>query len=265
MQWMQRVIDGLHQRAEILVLHRALVLGIARVVHAVAHRLVLQVALAALVADRAIQRMVDQQEFHHAAARLAHHRAVGVHHHAVGDRIGAGGDRLRRRLLDLDQAHAAIAGDRQALVVAEARNFDAGRLAGLQHGRAGGTSTSMPSMVTLAIRIPGWANSVGEAAWPYSATRPSRYSAVAAGRACAIGGDALFHHRPEMPDQALDRPGRGVAQRADRVALDLPRHLLQRVDFVDGSARPSTMRFITRIIQPVPSRHGVHWPQLSCM
>jgi hypothetical protein len=26
-----------------------------------------------------------------------------------------------------------------------------------------------------------------------------------------------------------------------------------------------TMRFITRIIQPVPSRQGVHWPQLSCV
>ena len=33
---------------------------------------------------------------------------------------------------DLDQAHAAIAGDRQALVIAEARNFRAAGLAGLQ-------------------------------------------------------------------------------------------------------------------------------------
>ena len=31
----------------------------------------------------------------------------------------------------LDQAHAAVAGDRQALVVAEARDLDAGLLAGL--------------------------------------------------------------------------------------------------------------------------------------
>ncbi len=126
----------LHQRAEILVLHRALVLGKARVIHAIAHGLVLQVALAALVADRAIQRMVDQQEFHHAAARVAHHGVVGVHHHAVGDRIGAGGDRLRRRFFDLDQAHAAVAGDRQALVVAEARDLDAGGLARLDDGGA---------------------------------------------------------------------------------------------------------------------------------
>src|SRR6476469_3513821 len=30
-------------------------------------------------------------------------------------------------------------------------------------------------------------------------------------------------------------------------------------------ARPSAIRVRTRHIQPVPSRHGVHWPQLSCL
>src|SRR3954468_17251433 len=30
-------------------------------------------------------------------------------------------------------------------------------------------------------------------------------------------------------------------------------------------ARPSAMREITRHIHPVPSRHGVHWPQDSCL
>ena len=97
--------------------------------------------------------MVDQQEFHHAVARLAHHRRVGMHHHAVGHRHGAGGDRLRRRLLDLDQAHAAIAGDRQALVVAEARDFDAQlpRRPAARWCRSA-TSTSMPSMVSFAMR-----------------------------------------------------------------------------------------------------------------
>ena len=37
---------------------------------------------------------------------------------------------------DLDQAHPAIAGDRQPLVIAEARDLLAGQLARLQHGRA---------------------------------------------------------------------------------------------------------------------------------
>ena len=106
---------------------------IARAVDAEGHRLVLQVALAALVADRAIERMVDQQELHHAFARLLDHRRVGEDLRRLAVRAGAqvahahgaGGLRLRRAALHLDQAHAAIAGDRQPLVVAEARDFGA--------------------------------------------------------------------------------------------------------------------------------------------
>ena len=70
------------------------------------------------------------------------------------------------------------------------------------------------------------------AGWQHG--RIMSYSA-AIGMGCAarlVRGDAFFHQRAEMPDQALDRPRRRVAQRADRVAFDLPRHLLQRIDFV---------------------------------
>ena len=63
-------------------------------------------------------------------AAVAHHGAVGLDHHALGDRVGAGGDRFGR-LFHLDQAHPAVAGDRQTRVVAEAGNLDAGLLAGL--------------------------------------------------------------------------------------------------------------------------------------
>ena len=56
----------LHQRAKVLVLDHALALGEAGNGTAVTHRQVLQLALAALVANRAVQRVVDQQEFHHA-------------------------------------------------------------------------------------------------------------------------------------------------------------------------------------------------------
>ena len=71
--------DGLDQRAHIFVFDRALVLveAVERGA-AIAHRLVLQIAFAALVADRAIQRMIDQQEFHHPFARLAGIRRSGV-------------------------------------------------------------------------------------------------------------------------------------------------------------------------------------------
>src|SRR6185437_17149297 len=50
----------------------------------------------------------------------------------------AGRDRLGRRLLHFDEAHPAIAGDRQPVVVAEPRDLDAGRFRGLQDGRAVG-------------------------------------------------------------------------------------------------------------------------------
>ena len=49
----------------------------------------------------------------------------------------AGGGRLRRAADDLDQAHAAVAGDRQALVIAEARNLDPRLLGRLDQGQGG--------------------------------------------------------------------------------------------------------------------------------
>ena len=128
----------LDQRPDVLLFDRALVLSVARAAHAECHRLVLQIALAALIADRAIERMVDQQEFHHAFARLFHQcapgrydlrRAVPVRrqiiddHRARGDGLGAA--------LHHDKAHAAVASDRQALMIAEARDLGAGLLAGM--------------------------------------------------------------------------------------------------------------------------------------
>ena len=59
---------GGHERTEVLVLHHALALVVARDVAAEAHREILQLALAALVADRAVERMIDQQELHHRAS-----------------------------------------------------------------------------------------------------------------------------------------------------------------------------------------------------
>src|SRR5438876_9258735 len=37
-----------------------------------------------------------------------------------------------------------------------------------------------------------------------------------------------------MTDQALDRPGRRIAQRADRVTLDLPGDVVERIDLLDA-------------------------------
>src|ERR1700688_1743656 len=48
--------------------------------------------------------------------------------------------------------------------------------------------------------------------------------------------DALLDLVTEMRDQALDRPRRGIAERADGVALDLFCHLQQHVDLAFGGA-----------------------------
>ena len=130
---------GLDQRPEVLLLDRALVLAIARAAGAERHRLILQVALAALITDRAVQRVVDQQEFHHAFPRLLDHRRARVDHLrrtvAIGRQVvdpdRTTGLRLRHPD-DLDQAHPAVAGDRQPFMIAEARDLDAGLLASLQ-------------------------------------------------------------------------------------------------------------------------------------
>ena len=128
--------EGLDHRAHIFLGDRALVLVVAVVAAAIGHRLVLQVAFAALVADRAIERVVDQQELHHPLARLADAGRVGEDLLALGGRQRAARLRLGRPRLHLDQAHPAIAGDGEPLMIAEARNLLARQLAGLEHRRA---------------------------------------------------------------------------------------------------------------------------------
>src|SRR5690606_30307107 len=119
---------------------------------AVAHRLVLQRALATLVADRAVERVVDQQELHHPALRLvgAFGGELGVDLHALGDHQRAGGLRLHPSRRSLHLAHAAVgsghrhldqalatgADRRQQRVVAEPRDLDADLLGGPDHQRA---------------------------------------------------------------------------------------------------------------------------------
>src|SRR3546814_16564623 len=50
--------------------------------------------------------------------------------------------------------------------------------------------------------------------------------------------DAALHLRAEMAQQALDRPGRGVAERADGMALDLIGHIQHGVDLVQPGIAP---------------------------
>ncbi|CAM5189309.1 hypothetical protein CDEN61S_03403 [Castellaniella denitrificans] len=121
---------GRDQRAHGLVEDHALGLLVARGRFAIAHGQVLQLALAALVADRAIQRVVDQQEFHDRALGVDGLGRAGVHHHAVGDRRRTGRQGLGG-LFDFDQAHPAIGGDAELLVIAEMGDVQARRVGSL--------------------------------------------------------------------------------------------------------------------------------------
>ncbi len=75
-------------------------------VRAVAEDHVLQLAFAAFIADRAIERVIGQQEFQHVLARVPHLLGVGAHNHAFGGDDGACRLQLRK-FFDFDQAHAA--------------------------------------------------------------------------------------------------------------------------------------------------------------
>src|SRR4051794_17485962 len=97
---------------------------------AVAERHVLQLALSAGVAHRAVERMVAEEHFDHRLACLPDFFAVGGRDHAFADHGCTCGLQLRH-LLDFNQAHATCTLQRQAWVVAERGDFDADALAGL--------------------------------------------------------------------------------------------------------------------------------------
>jgi len=56
----------------------------------VPHVVVLQLALARLVADGAVDRVVQEQELERGALLVGHPRRGGLHLHALGDRNLAG-------------------------------------------------------------------------------------------------------------------------------------------------------------------------------
>ncbi len=97
---------------------------------------VLQRALPPLVADGAVERMVDEQELDDRVLRRLHPVGRGVNDHAVADGRRAGGLQLRNAL-DLDQAHPA-GPDRGAelRLVTEERDLDVAGLGGVDEHRA---------------------------------------------------------------------------------------------------------------------------------
>src|SRR3954463_15067217 len=79
---------------------------------------------------------------------------------------------------------------------------------------SGGTSISVPSTMSLVMMPPSL----------------RRHAHGLGMRVCRILVDALLDLGAEVPQQALHRPGRAVAERADGVTLDLLGHVHQHVD-----------------------------------
>ena len=123
-----------YQRAHVLVEHRAFFFLIPRLARTITDRQILQLALAALITDRAIQRVIDQQKLHHALLSFDGFVVFGMHDHALRHRRSAGRHGLGR-LFHIDQAHAAVGCDAEFLVIAKMRNIRP-RLFSRMHYRA---------------------------------------------------------------------------------------------------------------------------------
>jgi hypothetical protein len=129
-------VDG-HQRRQLeRLLEVALGLDEARAPCAPAVRDVLQGALTALVADGAVERVVDEQELDDRVLGVLDPIRGGVDHHAVADRGRARGLELRDAL-DLDEAHAAGAdGLAELRLVTEVGDLDVAVLGRVDEHRA---------------------------------------------------------------------------------------------------------------------------------
>ena len=65
---------GFDQRPKIQIVYGAFGFAEPREIDAIGHRLILQIAFPALIANGAIKRVVDQQKFHDTLSGLFHHR-----------------------------------------------------------------------------------------------------------------------------------------------------------------------------------------------
>jgi hypothetical protein len=109
----------------------------------VPHGLILEVALATLITDGAVEGVVGEEELHDALSRLVDKRRVCLDHHTglYGPCTGRHG---LRSPFDLDQAHTTTSSNHQLFVVAVSRDGNSGLFAGLDESRAGCWSALEP-------------------------------------------------------------------------------------------------------------------------
>ena len=123
--------------AHILVKHHALFFLVTGRRCAVPYGQILQLTLATLVTNGAVQRMIDQQEFHDRLLGLDSLVALGAHDHALRHWRGTGRHGLGR-FFDVYQTHAAVGGNGQLLVIAEMRNVSTSFFSRMHHHAAFG-------------------------------------------------------------------------------------------------------------------------------
>src|SRR5262249_52882577 len=98
------------------------------------HVLVLQSALSGLIANRAIERVIDQMEIKAPTNRILHHIRRVVDDHSLFD-FGVTGDLQLWHAFNLNHAQAANAGDTQSWMPTVMTDIDARGLERLNNGR----------------------------------------------------------------------------------------------------------------------------------
>ena len=206
-------------------------------VRPVAHRLVLQRALAALVADRAVQRVVDQQQLHHALLRLLRHRRgeLGLDDHAVGDRHACSRPAAWASAGRPSPPRPGTAGRRRPGRAAGGRRTAGRRCrAARRCGSAARPWARRPPRRRWSAgrgpRGPGAAPACGFSGGRRHAEAPV---SSASWSGCATAGCAATQVQEllaEVLDAAGDRAGRAVTEGAERAAEDVVADVEQRVD-----------------------------------
>src|SRR6185312_14291126 len=217
------------------IFHRVEPLGVAqaRLRGSFLVREVLQLALARLVADRAVERMIYEQHLEHALARFERLLRIDVHH-LTFSRGGRTGRRELGRLLDVHQAHAAVAGDRKSRVVAVARDENTRALASLENRCPFGNRNRTPldgEIHHLRLR--------------YRRGRLRGCSHLRHRRGNGVELRLLdqgFELRTELVDAGYNWNSTGIAEHADRLASHVVGDAEERIEiFVGALAIPDPL------------------------
>ena len=116
------------------------------------HVIVLKAALAGLIANGAVERVIDQVQFQGGSLGAPGRGGLAFDDEPFLHGQAAGGHRFRGAL-HLHDAQAAVSGVSEGGMVAVMRDFDPGLAAASMTRLPSGASTTLPSIVNFAIRF----------------------------------------------------------------------------------------------------------------